>query len=285
MSRATLWRATSSRPGSSDVRITDCSSLSGFAIAQHPPARRRRRDPQALDRVRRDEAEVTASLRPRPRSRSSTVRRSRCSRDSPPIACRRAGSVAGRRCEPVNARDLLDHVGLAMHVVVAPVGHLGVEVVVALAATPKPSRSRIALRLGGLDALAEQAARAARVRSAIRCGSGLGRGDVDRAGHHARAAQLDHQPRREPLRLHRERGDAAASRSARSPRCAGRASSRSGGCSARSRSPPPSPRASCSAETSLRGAAHDPADARRALRVADEHRVAVERRAPRRRAS
>ena len=43
---------------------------------------------------------------------------------------------------------------------------------------------------------------------------------VDRARHQARAAQLDHQARRQPLRGHRRARDAAASRSARWPRCA-----------------------------------------------------------------
>ena len=67
MSRATLWRLTSSSPGSSDVRITDWSSLSGFASGSTRPrvaswSRRRRRTASGEMKLK-----LTASLSPRPR--------------------------------------------------------------------------------------------------------------------------------------------------------------------------------------------------------------------------
>ena len=53
MSRATLWRATSSNPGSSVVRITDCSSLSGLASGSTRPRGRVLVEAQAAHRLGR----------------------------------------------------------------------------------------------------------------------------------------------------------------------------------------------------------------------------------------
>ena len=62
-----------------------------------------------------------------------------------------------------------------------------------------------------------------------------------------RAAQLDHQLRGDRLRVHALLRLRAPSRSARRPRCAGRAPTSCGGCWGRSRWRPPSARASCPA--------------------------------------
>ena len=81
-----------------------------------------------------------------------------------------------------------------------------------------------------------------------------------------RAAQLDHQLRGDRLRVHALLGLRAPSRSARRPRCAGRAPTRCGGCSGRSRWRPPAARGVVSGCDLRARAAHQPGDRGRARR-------------------
>ena len=136
------------------------------------------------------------SSRPRSRSRSSTRRRSRWLGVSRPTARAARRQRRGQLVEPVDARDLLDQVGLALHVAVAPGRHHAT----ALARGSKPRRSRIPLDASASSTrVAEQLAHALAAAAArSRGGAGL-RVHVDRARHHARPAQLHHQPRRQPL--------------------------------------------------------------------------------------
>ena len=161
MSRATLWRATSSRPGTSVVRITDCSSLSGLATG----STRARTSLSATRSLRTasgvTKLNVTTSLQPRP---------AQLVLDLPPELLRprqRSDRAAARRqrrreaLQPVHARDLLDQVGLAVDVVVAEVRHLRLEVAVApLHAEAEALEDRLGLL--GRDRLARAARRAAR---------------------------------------------------------------------------------------------------------------------------
>ena len=123
--------------------------------------------------------------------------------------------------EAVDAGDLLDQVRLALDVGVAP-GRHAPPVSRVLEAEPLEDLGHALRR----DALAEQPLHAllaqpdhARLRRV--------RVDVDRAGHEARAAQLDHQPSGEPLRRDRLLGVKLLLEARRRLACAARAPSRS----------------------------------------------------------
>ena len=140
------------------------------------------------------------------------MRRSFWARVRPPIARSRAGSVRGQAVEAVDARDLLDQVGLALDVAVAEVRHLDLEVAVALLdAEAEPLEDRRGLS-GSMRSPSRPSTRAVR---SVDAGGGGGSGAATSivAGHHPRAAELDHQPRGEPLGARARARDAAASRS------------------------------------------------------------------------
>ena len=122
----------------------------------------------------------------------------------------------------------------------AEVGHLDLEVAVApldAEAEPLEDRGRLA-RARSARPSSPSTPRRCAARSARR--RRHRRRDVDRAGHHPRAAQLDHQPRREALRREGELGVQLLLEARARLGAQRRASSRSGGCSGRSRSRPPS---------------------------------------------
>ena len=167
------------------------------------------------------------------------------------------GQRGGDAVEPPDARDLLDEVGLAEHVVAPP------------RAGPRrrARRRRPPRRSRGRAGSAPRPRAGRRRRAGARC--------ARRAGAASRARGRDRRRRscRRPAARRTARSSAsrrppgrrcparagAASRSARTPRCAGRAASTCAGCSARSRSPPPSARASCLSRTSERAPPITPA--------------------------
>ena len=140
-----------------------------------------------------------------------------------------------------DAPDLLDEVGLAGDVVAPPVRDRDVEAVVGgrdAEAEPLEDRGLLVARDRGAEQpadarLAQPDDRRRRARPA----------DVDRAAGRPRAAQLDHQLRRERLALHALLGREPLLEAPGGLGAQRRAASRCAGCSARSRSPPPSARA------------------------------------------
>ena len=214
------------------MRITDCSSLSGFATGSTRRAGRRRPNRSRSTASGAMKLYVTVSSSPRARSDLLERAAQRCSGDRPPIACRRAGSVVGQLVAargsarpPRSGRPLARRPRRGSR-------------------APRPrGRHRAASRRsrGARGSPATPRARSRwpeqlrrRARCAARCDAAAARlrRDVDRPGHHPRAAQLHHQACRQALRPQGQLADAAASRSGRWPRCAGRASWTSAGCCA-----------------------------------------------------
>ena len=149
----------------------------------------------------------TTSCRPWPASASSARRRRRCSRESA-AGQRRCGLLAaspGSCVETVEPRDLLDQVGLARDVAAAPVRRASRRArrrrsVDAEAERARGSRRCARAAIGDAEQAAD--ARVAQADRRLRRRSGRAT-DVDRAGHERRAGQLEHQPRRDRLRLER----------------------------------------------------------------------------------
>ena len=262
--------------------MTLWSSDSGLAIAQ----RRHVGQPQLLERLGAGERVGDDLGQPAAAQLVLEPPAQPLRRVQPADRLRARGQRRRDRVEAVDAPDLLDQVGLALHVAVAPVGdgHV-VDARARPTLTPYPSESRIASISVARHLDAEQPLASAPRAGGTTRGSARLRVDVDRAGHVARAAQLDHQPRGQPLRGDRVARGGAASRTARD------ASVRSPSfASERMMFGPTQVAASISTRVVLSGdlgdlAAHDPGDARRALGVGDDRDRRVERRARRRRAS
>ena len=176
MSRATLWRATSSRPGQQRRAHHRLLLAERVGDVQHP-ARAGRPSATRSRRTASGEMKlnVTTSLRPAPRSRSSIVAPQLLRRaTSPPTARAARRQRRGQRCKPVDARDLLDQVGLARR------RRSGGST-----APPPRGRRRAARRRSRaargspadsvrLDRARRAASRAARCAARSRCGSGSG---------------------------------------------------------------------------------------------------------------
>ena len=218
---AALWRAASSRPGSSSGRITLCSSLSGLSRRSSGSSPSRSRSSVS----RRGEAVRRCTRRGRGRAaRPRAAGAGAGAGSSRPTACRRARAASwaacrGRGCArpPRSGRPRAGRRQSRQDGTRQP----------PVRPASKPSRREdLAPRAPAgsrspeqpLDPLVAQ-------RHDARLAPALGI-DVDRAGHQPRAAQLHHQPRRQPLRRPSPARGGAASRSAPRPRCAARAPSR-----------------------------------------------------------
>ena len=203
------------------------------------------------------------------------VRRRRCSRVSPPTAWRRDGQRLRKLVEAVHADDLLDHVRLARHVVVAEVRRLDRER--RRCSTRRRTRAGSRIAADCSVSIRSPSRRSTRsCRSVIRVRLGSFRRDVDRARHHARAAELDHQPRREPLRPKRQLRMELLLEARARLRAQAELLRRLEDVAARSRSPPPSRPCVVLADTSLAAPPMMPPMPDAAFGVADEHRVVVE---------
>ena len=161
-------------------------------------------------------------------------------------------------------RDLLDQVGLARDVVAA---RSAARVDARGRRRPRLDReaerargSRRCARAG--SSRAEQAARPARRAARIDCGAGTLGAPTSIVPGTSVAPPARPSARVATAWASSASSGRSSSRSAPRPRCAGRASARCGGCSARSRSRPPAARASSPSETSRALAAHDPGDRR-----------------------
>ena len=179
----------------------------------------------------------TISSKPRSRIASSARRRSRCGRVSPPT-----WPIAGRQgrwqvlVEAVDPADLLDQVDLAGDVAVAVGRDLDQELAVG-GVDVEPEPLEVGDLVGLLHLHPEQLPDPLLAQADVMVGRDLG-GDVDRPGHQLRAAELDEQPRSDPIcaRMqssgwscfsNRERGlGAEAERCARCGGCWSRSSSR-----------------------------------------------------------
>ena len=240
-SRATrLRRSASSSEPSSVVRMTDCSSDIGFSSATTSS---RQAEP-ARDRAAPVKLQPTASDRPAPTSASSARRRTRCSGASRPTAPRREGSVDGKRSSPQSRATSSIRSASRVTSSRRQCGTVTSSPSSA-SATPKPERRRGSARRPRAGPARRAAAPCARRAAAASTGAGPGPADVDRPADGPRAAQLDHQLRRDRLPLERLLGREPLLEPARRLGAQRRAASRCAGCSARSRSPPPSARASC----------------------------------------
>ncbi len=202
--RARLSRAASSRLPSSSVRSTDCSAESGLPTSISS----RRGSPSG----RRSRPATPGSVRLQPTISSAPVARtaSSASRRRTLLGRQPADALAGGRQRRGQGRlqvrepgDLLDQVDLAGDVRVALRGDRGRDLVaVALDPEAEPleaGRAGVAVDGEADDPLHPRHAQAHDTRL------GLPRPLVDRAGHEPRAAELDHQLRRDPLRPHRQR--------------------------------------------------------------------------------
>ena len=241
------------------VRRTLWSSLIGFSSTHEAPRAGRR----AARRSRSAspgsvKLQPTISYRPRPTSASSARRRRRCSVAQPPGAAAALGQRGGQLLEAVDARDLLDEVGLARDVVAPEGGHQHVEAAGRLLDGEAQRAQDLGLaRARDRQRRGSPATRCSRRR--MTCRRRAVAADVDRPGHQARAGQLEHEPRGDDLRPPAPARARGPSRSARWPRCAGPGAARCGGCSGRPSWRPPSARASCPSWTSERSPPMTPA--------------------------
>ena len=199
--RATLREATSSREPSSVVRIAEWSSESGLAsstVSWRGSSAGIRSRPASPGSVK---LQPTTWSKPRSRSTSSARRRRRCSRLRPPTSPRRRGQR--RRQVLVDAVDpghLLDQVDLAGDVVVAVGRDLDLEVI-AVGRDPEAEPLQVGGLVGLGDRHPQQALDPGRPQVYPPRLGDLG-GDVDRPRHQLRPAELDQQPRGDPLRPH-----------------------------------------------------------------------------------
>ncbi len=218
---------------------------------------------------------LTTASKPRSRIASSARRRRRCSRVSRPawplVDGQRRRQVLRVAVDPA---DLLDQVDLASHVVVAVERHRRLEVL-ASRETSKSSRSRYSPQSSGSISMPRSSRRPARAAaSSSRAARHVGR-LVDRPGHQLRPAELDHQPRSDPLGAQGQLGvqlllEAVGGVGAQAELARG----------AQDVDPVPGRDLEQHPGGRLRDlgdlAAHDPGDARGAVAVADQHRVLVE---------
>ena len=230
--------AASSRPGSSSGRITLWSVESGLAMVSAGSSSPRRRPVEGRGR---DEAVGDGLGQAAVAQRVLQAPAQRRVAGQPADRLAALGQRGRQAVEAVDARDLLDQVGLALDVGVAPVGHPPALRALALEAEPLEDRRRLLLA----DALAQQpllARGAQRAPCAAAAGAGRRRSSRPPGGRRSGRASAARPAAGRPSRA---RG-AAASRSARRPRCAAAAASRCAGCSSRPRWRPPSaPASSC----------------------------------------
>ncbi len=159
---------------------------------------------QPVGRVRRGEAPAEDLVQARADQRVLRPAAQPLGRLQAPRRPAPRGQRGGQLLEAPDARDLLHQVGLAVDVPAPPVGHDHVEAVGRLG-DPEAQPLEHRRLLGPRDRRPEQLLDA-RLAQAQRRRREAGAADVDRPADRRRAAQVDHQPRRDRLAGERQLG-------------------------------------------------------------------------------